>query len=311
MRLYLVLVITLIASFGMVVFSGCNSKTATAIIREALTYMKYTGTLEEVWLMFPDGSGKRIVSVQTTDRSPGVLSPNGRKVLCGEYKAASCDLIEIDLKSGNKTVLLSGPADEDFRVSYSPDGRMIAFSRASTHIIYVMNADGSNLRALTDGTSRSVRPNWRKDGLKIIFVKVDDIAVINPDGTGETIIQPAVNLNEYIHPSFLPNGKIICDCYFDDTSQTDIVLMDADGSNLINLTPGTLTTDESCPTSNAAGTKIAFALFLRGSGTENVYIADFDGTSLKNKTNLTNGAAPDDYWRPCFGNLDTEYIASP
>ena len=308
MRRYLVLVFALIAAIGMVGNSGCDSNTVAKLL-EALTYMRYSGTFEEVWLMFPDGSGKRIVTGQTADRDPGVLSPNGRKVLCGEYEVAASNLVEIDLKTGQKTVLSTGDANESYRASYSPDGRLIAFSRSSTRMIYVMNADGSGVRALTDGTARSVRPKWRKDGQKIIFVRVDDIAVINVDGTGETIVQPAVGGDEYVHPSFLPNGKIISDCWDDDTDQTDIVLMNADGSNQVNLTPGTNGTHESCPTSNAAGTKIAYSVFPAAVGDEDVFIADFNGTTLSNQKNLTNGSAGEENWRPCFGWLDTKYIA--
>ena len=54
---------------------------------------------------------------------------------------------------------------------YSPDGLKIAF--ISTHDgdpeIFVMNADGTGIRKLTDNTAVDAAPNWSPDGSKIIF----------------------------------------------------------------------------------------------------------------------------------------------
>ena len=46
--------------------------------------------------------------------------------------------------------------------SWSPDGSRIAFEsrRAECYAIYVMNPDGSELKALTDGTT----DDWNTDG---------------------------------------------------------------------------------------------------------------------------------------------------
>ncbi len=75
--------------------------------------------------------------------------------------------------------------------SWSPDGRKIAFGRdrdgnGSSDDIYVINADGSGQRRLTqDGQ----QPLWSPDGQKIAFRSKrngnDDIYVMNPDGSGQ------------------------------------------------------------------------------------------------------------------------------
>ena len=60
----------------------------------------------------------------------------------------------------------------DQESAWSPDGRRIAFSRLDevapkqyVHKIYVMNADGSGPRPVTQG----VQPCWSPDGKQILF----------------------------------------------------------------------------------------------------------------------------------------------
>jgi Tol biopolymer transport system component len=76
---------------------------------------------------------------------------------------------------------------------WSRDGRRIAFDvyRPSRRLgrygigpadVFVMNADGSDVRRLTtDGISS--HPDWSPDGRKILFDRGDGLAVMNADGT--------------------------------------------------------------------------------------------------------------------------------
>jgi TolB protein len=55
--------------------------------------------------------------------------------------------------------------------SWSPDGTRIAFSRVSAgHAhLFVVNADGTEPRQLTEGASDDVAPTWSPDGRFIVF----------------------------------------------------------------------------------------------------------------------------------------------
>ncbi len=58
------------------------------------------------------------------------------------------------------------------RPAWSPDNRSIAYQSnrdSETYHLYVMNADGSNHRALTKGATDNRHPAWTPDGKSILF----------------------------------------------------------------------------------------------------------------------------------------------
>jgi Tol biopolymer transport system component len=96
---------------------------------------------------------------------------------------ASVNLLGQDRKELTQAGLNNWP-------SYSPDGRQIAFgsSRDGNYEIYVMHADGSNVRRLTMNPCMDVRPAWSPDGRRLAFTSNRDgnyeIYVMNADGSG-------------------------------------------------------------------------------------------------------------------------------
>jgi Tol biopolymer transport system component len=73
---------------------------------------------------------------------------------------------------------------------WSPDGSRFAFSsgRGSGYVIYVMNADGSNLRRLTD-KGLSYNPVWSPDGSRIAFLH--NVPMPHRFGSGEELFSMA------------------------------------------------------------------------------------------------------------------------
>jgi Tol biopolymer transport system component len=81
---------------------------------------------------------------------------------------------------------------------YSPNGLKIAF--ISTHDgdpeIFVMNADGTGLRKLTDNTAVDAAPSWSPDGAKIVFTSDRsgsfELYRMNADGSQQEMIPTPV-----------------------------------------------------------------------------------------------------------------------
>jgi Tol biopolymer transport system component len=83
------------------------------------------------------------------------------------------------------------------RLVWSPDGRQIAFEadpRRGDHRIYVINADGSDLRQIIDGEGRDSAPAWSPDGQWIAFARWTDLWLVRPDGAEAHVLLVTGNL---------------------------------------------------------------------------------------------------------------------
>ena len=132
------------------------------------------------------------------------------------------------------------------RPDWSPDGSQIAFHRpGETGELFVMNADGANIRSLGIG----FYPDWSPDGNKILFhSKADgdwDIYVINVDGTG-LVNLTADHPGPDVFPDWSPDGRTIVFTFADEgATNAEIGIMDAEGGPVTNITNSPL--DESFP----------------------------------------------------------------
>jgi Tol biopolymer transport system component len=131
-----------------------------------------------------DGSGlERLVASPAFD-DQAALSPDGRSLAFVSSRGGQADIWILDLATKALRNLTRDPAG-DFRPSWSPDGRWLAFSsdrdsgrpripkgdftiRHSTEI-YVVRADGSELRRVTRDGQYAGSPAWSPDGAKLAF----------------------------------------------------------------------------------------------------------------------------------------------
>jgi class 3 adenylate cyclase len=73
---------------------------------------------------------------------------------------------------GSGTVRLTETADEDTMPAWSPEGTMIAFTRRDSQNVshvWVMSADGTDLRQLSTPSVGGANPTWSPDGKTIVF----------------------------------------------------------------------------------------------------------------------------------------------
>ena len=97
----------------------------------------------------------------------------------------------MDVATGVVTTLFDASvASYDSAPAWSPDGRQIAFESDldGDREIFVMNADGSNVRQITHNTLWDEGPAWSPDGTKFAFSSgADDLHLdiwtMNVDGT--------------------------------------------------------------------------------------------------------------------------------
>jgi TolB protein len=106
---------------------------------------------------FPRGLSGTL-AFQSDARTP--TNPNSR-----------AKLYSIELSTGRITALTTSGDWHDEQPRWSPDGQRLAFisSRGGSYNIYVMDADGRNVRRLTDHAGNDHDPTWLPDGESMVF----------------------------------------------------------------------------------------------------------------------------------------------
>lgn len=189
--------------------------------------------------------------------------------------------------------------------SWSPDGSQLVFSfwvemdgRESNRELFIINADGSNLRQLTTTPESETQPEWSPDGNRIVFLRssetiygdlwLGDIFSIHPDGSGDVNLTNDSSMTD-LWPSWSPDGEWIA---FTKRSGSDtfpqtlgVYVMRSDGSQLRQVSSDD--SDGHVPAWSPDGATIAFM----GSG--GVYLVAADGTDERL---LTPGSFPS--WSP-------------
>jgi Tol biopolymer transport system component len=211
-----------------------------------------------------DGTGERLLT-RTFRFSEGqpAWSPDATKLLYRRTPenplVQSGDTWVLDVEASAKDptqpithAVLLRTGDERYP-SYSPDGTQIAFrgdldlaEPSGDEEIYVMNADGTDVRQLTSNADFDSAPSWSPDGRLILFERAPagtftpgveaqekDVYVMRADGTDVRRLTDSPGLDE--GPEFSPDGTRIAFSSARD-GQQEIYVMDADGTNPRRLT---------------------------------------------------------------------------
>ena len=147
----------------------------------------------------------------------------------------------------NQTFNLTDFGSDNWEPAISSDGRKIAFVSSRDNLdweIYTMNNDGSAITRLTsDDPARNTMPAWSPGGDQIVFVTVEGcgqpscpraIRVMSASGANTKRIFFAEG-KIVTHPAWSPDGRQIAFGSNRDGGM-DIFVMNADGSNVRNLT---------------------------------------------------------------------------
>jgi Tol biopolymer transport system component len=198
----------------------------------------------QIFVMNADGSGQTSLTNNQNGNDDPEWSPDGRRIAFGQAPR-----IWVMNSDGSAQSPMTSPVQNevDFGAQWSPDGSKIAFIRRAVDQLedqvmnlWVMNADGSGSKALTNyplGPGPDVNINgysWSPDSRKLTFAVRTDIHVIGADGTGEVNLTNGSPLGA-VQPCWSPDGSQIL-FYAVAGNAPDVFVMNADGSHPTNLT---------------------------------------------------------------------------
>ena len=174
---------------------------------------------------------------------------------------------------------------------WSPDAAHIAFRKSDT--IFIVDADGTNLREIEGLPDFSSAPSWSPDGSQIAFVSRGAVTwEIFTIELGSGRVQQLTRTTEARissqGPAWSPDGTKIAFDRVQDRNY-DIYVMDADGSNVQRVTSNDKV--DARPAWSPDGQPIVFHYSRDGSSDQpevfaefEIYVMDADGRNVERLT---------------------------
>jgi Tol biopolymer transport system component len=187
---------------------------------------------------------------------------------------------------GSSLKRLTDAAGYDAEGSYSPDGKQIVFcsARAGNRELYIMDADGKNVRQLTHAPGcYNGGPFFSPDGKRVIFrsdrKKPDHLQlyVINADGSGERALTDDLNWVQW-GPYWYRDGRHIVYAGADHSNPKvrpnyDLYWMDVDTGERTRLTYNPA--GDVLPVFSPDGKRIMWTSTRSADGSSQLFLADF------------------------------------
>ncbi|MFQ3574705.1 MAG: DPP IV N-terminal domain-containing protein, partial [Thermodesulfovibrionales bacterium] len=178
-------------------------------------------------------------SAETCSRCHRIPSPVATSPLY------SISLPATGLDEDEKRILtnLTNSEGNNINARWSPDGKTIAWvsDRTGDYHIWLMNADGSNKRRLTNGNTINGWQEWHPKGGSLVFwsynkdTKKQSIKTINADGSGlKTLVESSSSVER---PRWSPEGRFVA-YSSNESGNWEIWMVSSDGSTKTKLTSG-------------------------------------------------------------------------
>ena len=144
----------------------------------------------DIYAVNRDGSNPKRLTHYDVYTAEGVLSPDGKQIVFTSLKDGDLEIYTMNADGSNVRRLTNTPG-YDGGAWWSPDGKQIVYRanhptdsvelkayrdllaqrlvRPSKVELFVMNADGSNQRQITNLGGANFGPSWTPDGKRIVF----------------------------------------------------------------------------------------------------------------------------------------------
>ncbi len=188
----------------------------------------------DIYTVDRDGKNLKRLTNYGVYTAEGVLSPDGKRIVFTSLKDGDLEIYTMNIDGSDVKRLTTTPG-YDGGPWWSPDGKRIVYRawhptnadslkayrdllgqrmiRPNRMELFVMNADGSDQRQITNLGGANFGPSWTPDGTGIIFSSNHrnprsrnfDLFIVKLDGTGLERITTHEDFDGF--PMFSPNGK--------------------------------------------------------------------------------------------------------
>jgi len=268
----------------------------------ALTLKDQNGKLQ-IFTIAPDGTNKKQLTFEGENGRPD-WSPDGRKIAFGSMRDGKVWVAAMDADGSNQKLLVEGVVPD-----WSPDGKQIAFSRpdgSQVVQVWVIDADGSNIRQITQSDTTKIAPSWSPDGREMVFIlpknpgspsdPQPEIGIMNSDGTNEriltaedrtntdgrgTVLETAYDANA---PAWSPVDNRIAFWSGIENQYGQVWTINSDGTGSKQLTEDPNHRNSDDPSWSPDGSKILFS--TGRSGRNELWVMDADGSNEKRLSDI-------------------------
>ncbi|MBI3763275.1 MAG: TolB family protein [Chloroflexi bacterium] len=255
-----------------------------------IVFERYSHQTPQIFMVNYNGSNLWAVPGQPDYSLVPQVGADGKTLL---FRAKTSDgtyqVFSTLLTSGTPTQLTHGNGNNR-EAALSPDGMLIAFVSDRDDAageIYLMNADGSNQRRLTDHPGQDDDPTWSPDGRYLAHESLDpaetkgDIYIYDLETGASTLLTRSAPTRYNLTPDWSPDGKWIAFDGHDKRAEAwAIYIIHQDGSGLRRVVGG----DDMCdrPAWSPDSTMLAFATSRETGDREksNIWRVNLDGRDL-------------------------------
>ena len=214
---------------------------------QTLTFARHEASSIFLFVRSADGRSERRLTARTDPEFDAVWSPDGKRLAFSFVKTSAGQgdvdvyLVGADGKNMTPFAVTAGKLSHEESPSWSPDGKMIAFSstRDGNQELYSAPTDGpaGDPRRLTSDAGLDAHPAWSPDGRRIAFATDRwgdlEIALLDVESTSVTRLTNSRGLDDY--PAWSPDGTQIAFTSNRD-GNFEIYVMSSDGSSPRNVT---------------------------------------------------------------------------
>jgi Tol biopolymer transport system component len=291
---------------------GGAETSSTPEVAGVLAFAHVVGDLNaDIYIVNTDGTGLEPLTETPGWEEDPSWSPDGDRIVYAAYPPGN---LYVDTASiwvmnadGSNQVQLS--AGYGFSPAWSPDGKHVVYlaspgtgqqnpvaNAGEPQVdIVIMNSDGSGTRNLVRTVGLPVAPSWTSSG-QVLFLRENDLYMINPDGTEEVRLTTGQDLGEC---ALSPEGNTLA--YWDLVKDAIVARsLEGDDKPVTLLEPATQFMGENPVAAIAwfpdGGAVAVAASSYDGSGGSPLYVVNADGSGLSQIPGVD--AAYDPAWRP-------------